>query len=41
VFISKERLGIISKAIQGPVDLAVEVISLGDRQRDRIEKRDL
>ena len=41
VFISRDRLGIISKAIQGPVDLAVEVISLGDRQRDRIEKRDL
>jgi Uma2 family endonuclease len=41
VFISKARLGIISKAIHGPVDLAVEVISLGNRQRDRIEKRDL
>jgi Uma2 family endonuclease len=41
VFISKDRLGIISNAIHGPVDLAVEVISLGHRQRDRIEKRDL
>lgn len=41
VFISKDRLGIISRAINGPVDLAVEVISLGHRQRDRIEKRDL
>lgn len=41
VFISQERLGIIAKTINGPVDLAVEVISLGDRNRDRIEKRDL
>lgn len=41
VFISKERLGIIDRTINGPVDLAVEVISLGDRNRDRIEKRDL
>jgi Uma2 family endonuclease len=29
------------KTINGPVDLAVEVISLGERNRDRIEKRDL
>ena len=41
VFIARDHLGIIGKAITGPVDLAVEVISLGDRQRDRIEKRDL
>lgn len=41
VFISRERLGIIDKTINGPVDLATEVISLGDRNRDRIEKRDL
>jgi Uma2 family endonuclease len=41
VFISRERLDIIAKTINGPVDLAVEVISLGDRNRDRIEKRDL
>jgi len=41
VFISKERLGIIARAINGPVDLAAEVISLGNRNRDRIEKRDL
>jgi len=41
VFIARDRLGIIAKAINGPVDLAVEVISLGDRRRDRIEKRDL
>jgi len=40
-FISKDRLSIITRAINGPVDLAVEVISLGSRQRDRIEKRDL
>jgi len=41
VFISQERLGIIAKAINGPVDLAAEVISLGGRNRDRIDKRDL
>ena len=41
VFIARDRLGIIGKAINGPADLAVEVISLGHRQRDRIEKRDL
>src|SRR5438094_4241231 len=40
-FIAHDRLGIIQKAIYGPVDLAVEVISLGNRNRDRIEKRDL
>ena len=40
-FIAQDRLGIIRKAIHGPVDLAVEVISLGNRSRDRIEKRDL
>ena len=41
VFISKDRLGIVKKTINGAVDLAAEVISLGDRNRDRIEKRDL
>src|SRR5438045_71839 len=40
-FIAKDRLGIIGRVIHGPVDLAVEVISLGKRNRDRIEKRDL
>ena len=41
VFIARDRLNIITKTINGPVDLAAEVISLGDRNRDRIEKRDL
>jgi Uma2 family endonuclease len=41
VFISQERLGIVTKAINGPVDLAGEVIYLGGRNRDRIDKRDL
>ena len=41
VFIAKARLNIVAKTINGPVDLAVEVISLGDRERDRIQKRDL
>jgi Uma2 family endonuclease len=40
-FITHDRLGIVRNAIHGPVDLAVEVISLGNRNRDRIEKRDL
>src|SRR5216683_2045445 len=40
-FIAQDRLGIIRRVIHGPVDLAVEVISLGNRNRDRIEKRDL
>jgi Uma2 family endonuclease len=37
----KERLSIVQRVIMGPVDLAVEVVSLGGRNRDRIEKRDL
>jgi Uma2 family endonuclease len=41
VFIAQDRLGIIDRVIKGPVDLALEVISLGNRNRDRIEKRDL
>jgi Uma2 family endonuclease len=41
VFIARERLGIVGRVINGPVDLAVEIISLGNRNRDRIEKRDL
>jgi Uma2 family endonuclease len=41
LFISKERLGIIQRVVMGPADLVVEVISLGGRNRDRIEKRDL
>ena len=40
-FIATARLGIIQRAIMGPADLVVEVVSLGDRNRDRIEKRDL
>jgi Uma2 family endonuclease len=40
-FITQQRLHIIERAIMGPADLVAEVISLGDRSRDRIEKRDL
>src|SRR5206468_1151810 len=40
-YIAKERLDIIQRVIMGPVDLVAEVISLGGRNRDRIEKRDL
>ena len=41
VFISKERLRIIKRAIHGAADLVVEVISPDSRRRDRIDKRDL
>ncbi len=41
IFIAKERMEIIKRVIMGPADLAVEVVSLGGRNRDRIEKRDL
>lgn len=40
-FIAKERLDIIERVIMGPADLVAEVVSLGGRNRDRIEKRDL
>lgn len=40
-FISKDRLTIIQRVIMGPADLVAEVVSLGGRSRDRIEKRDL
>lgn len=40
-FIAQERLGIIQGPIRGPADLVAEVVSLGGRNRDRIEKRDL
>lgn len=41
VFIANERLGIIERVIKGPADFVAEIISLGGRNRDRIEKRDL
>lgn len=40
-FISKDRLRIISDSINGPADLVAEVVSLGGRQRDRLDKKDL
>ena len=40
-FIAKERLGIIQRVVMGAADLVAEVVSLGGRNRDRIEKRDL
>src|SRR5712691_1834910 len=40
-FVAKERLSIIQRAIMGPADLVAEVISLGARNRDRVDKRDL
>ncbi len=40
-FIAQSRLTIVQDAIHGAADLVAEVISLGSRTRDRIEKRDL
>jgi len=40
-FIATDRLSIARRAIEGPADLVAEVVSLGARNRDRIEKRDL
>ena len=40
-YIAKERLAAIQRVILGPADLVAEVVSLGGRNRDRIEKRDL
>jgi Uma2 family endonuclease len=40
-FVTADRLGIIRRVVQGPADLVAEVVSLGGRTRDRIEKRDL
>lgn len=40
-FIAQDRLAIIQRVIMGPADLVAEVVSLGGRSRDRIEKRDL
>jgi Uma2 family endonuclease len=40
-YVAQERLAIIQQAIMGPADLVAEVVSLGGRHRDRIEKRDL
>ena len=40
-FISNERLSIVQRVIHGAADLVAEVISEGERQRDRIDKCDL
>jgi len=40
-FIARDRLAIIQRVIMGPADLVAEVVSLGGRSRDRIERRDL
>jgi len=40
-FICKERFHIIKRVIEGPADLVAEIVSLGGRERDRIEKKDL
>jgi Uma2 family endonuclease len=40
-FVAAARLDIIQRVLRGPADLVAEVMSLGSRTRDRIEKRDL
>ena len=41
LFIAQDRLSMIQRVVMGPADLVMEVVSLGGRNRDRIEKRDL
>jgi Uma2 family endonuclease len=41
VFVARDRLSIVAGAIQGAADLVAEVVSLGGRTHDRIQKRDL
>jgi len=41
LYIAKENLGRLGDRLQGPPDLAVEVISFPHAERDRIIKRDL
>lgn len=40
-YVSKRRLHIIQRGIMGAADWVAEVVSLGHRHRDRIQKRDL
>ncbi len=40
-FLAHDRLGLARRAIEGPADLVGEIISLGGRDRDCIQKRDL
>ena len=41
LFVATERRDCLRRALEGPADLVAEVLSLGSRTRDRIEKRDL
>jgi Uma2 family endonuclease len=41
MFVHRDRRHIIQRTLEGPADLVAEVLSLGGRTRDRIEKRDL
>ena len=41
LYVSKKRRGIIAKYVEGPPDLAVEILSPATSRRDRTEKLDL
>jgi len=41
LFVRKERRDIVTKHVEGPCDLAVEILSPGTSRRDRTEKLDL
>ncbi len=41
LYISKDRCGIVGERINGPPDLAIEILSPGTSRRDRTEKLDL
>lgn len=41
VFVTASRSGILQDRIRGAADLVAEIVSLGGRNRDRVEKKDL
>jgi Uma2 family endonuclease len=41
LFVARERLDIVGRAIKGAADLVAEVLSESSHERDRIKKRDL
>jgi Uma2 family endonuclease len=41
LYIQKDRRNIVRKRIEGPPDIAIEILSAGTNRRDRVEKLDL